>query len=74
VTSEEEAMQRLQSSLPRQVVLDGARAMQEFTNRFKAHMDKIRASSACDPSGSYVVTKAMVDSFVNELKYESRTQ
>ena len=62
VTSEEEGMQRLEANLPRQTVINGARAMREFTNLFKAHMDKFREQ------GGDVVTKEVVDEFVLSLK------
>lgn len=62
MTSEEEGMQRLEANLPRQTVINGARAMREFTNLFKAHMDKFREQ------GGDVVTKEVVDEFVLSLK------
>ena len=67
MASEAEALHQLQGSLPRGAVIDGAHKLTDFIDRFKAHMQR-EMSSAEVPAGEFVVTKAMVDGFVSELR------
>jgi hypothetical protein len=74
MASEQEAIEHLQATLPREHVLHGARKVSTFIDKFRNHMKGIMQSQAVPEDGQFVVTKEMVDSFVRELHTENQQE
>lgn len=66
--TEEEVMRHLQNSVPHEKLVDGALAMQNFIDKFKAHVTDIASRAAADgSSGNLVITKEMIAEFTQTL-------
>lgn len=70
-SSLEEGMTHLQATVPRDKLIDGARAMSQFTELFKAHIVKAASEHPADSKEAFVVTKDVVDDFVSQLRSNS---
>jgi hypothetical protein len=69
--TEDQVVRHLESTLPREHVLDGARAINSFVDRFLQHMrHKMDAEGREDPK-DFVVTKECVDDFVCMLQHDN---
>lgn len=66
-TSVEEGLTHLQATVPRDKLIDGARAMNEFAQLFKAHLEKTAAQAPPADGESFVVTKEVVHDFVAQM-------
>jgi hypothetical protein len=64
-------MTHLQANVPREKLLDGARAMSQFADMFKAHVQKAASERPADSAGAFVITKDVVDDFVSQLRSNS---
>lgn len=73
IASVEDAVNHLQTSLPREHVLDGARKMNEFIEGFKQYM-MIEFSRRESEGGEMVVTKEIVDGFVKDFMSAKRLE
>ena len=63
----EEGLTHLQATVPRDKLIDGARAMNEFAQLFKAHLEKTAAQAPPADGESFVVTKEVVHDFVAQM-------
>lgn len=60
-------MTHLQATVPREKLIDGARAMNEFAELFKAHLQNAAMEEPPADGEAFVVTKDVVDAFVAQL-------
>jgi hypothetical protein len=61
-------MEHLQATLPREQVIDGARLLNDFVGKFKAHVRGAMDSQGLSGGSRFVVTKELVTSFLSELE------
>lgn len=66
-SSEQESMTHLQANVPREKLIEGARAMNQFTEMFKAHLEKQAMQEPPADGEAFVVTKEIVDDFKRTL-------
>jgi hypothetical protein len=66
-SSVEESMTHLQATVPRDKLIDGARAMNQFAELFKAHLHKTAMQEPPAEGEAFVVTKKVVADFVAQM-------
>lgn len=60
-------MAHLQATVPRDKLIEGARAMNEFAEMFKAHLQKQAMEEPPADGEAFVVKKELVDDFVAQM-------
>ena len=68
MASMQDAVDHLQATLPRDQVLDGARLVNTFVERFKAHIAGVMSEQDAASQSQFVVTKDVVDDFLVSLR------
>jgi hypothetical protein len=66
-SSVEESMTHLQATVPRDKLIDGARAMNQFAELFKAHLQKTAMQEPPADGEAFIVTKEVVADFVAQM-------
>jgi hypothetical protein len=72
--TEDQVVRHLESTLPREHVLDGARAINSFVDRFLQHMRHRMDAEGGENPNDFVVTKECVDDFVCLLQQRDKAQ
>ena len=68
MASMQDAVDHLQATLPRDQVLDGARLINDFVEKFKSHVAGVMGEQDASQRSEFVVTKDVVDDFLLSLR------